>query len=423
MAAPTFILPAWHVEMTAFVWPVEFLQLLVVDGSGTRPSGTRTLHCGSTPISANTIVPCLGAVTKYEPEHTSVYACMYGASWVSPVLGTAIDGGIAYRPYLAGTSAPDTPPPSFSSPSSSLTVPIGNRGLSIFPYTREPIQYACMRLKAVLRPAPRNWFLDTNEQYAAFRQWLHENWCHYKSAVGLPPHEVLKCDAFPLSVIHIIDDVPAFGEIFVLSNYFDQLGRRPEYHPPMPLLLLPRDVLVAFIDAVPGYTMLYLHAMLKHESLADRSAAYLQAFSRVLQKERLSDVEAYTTFVSAMTDVLRQWASDPEQVPKALPSLPSATIVTTSTATAAGTTARTAVVALQGTSASVPVFPSMSPFLGMPFPMSDTPFPFSSPGFTPCLLPPRDCEGVTTDSRPKKRQAFMELATPADTAVASTPCF
>ena len=409
-APPSFILPAWSFEANAFVWASSALQLLAVDGSGTRPSGTRTLHCGSASISANTIVPCLGTVTKYSAEHTSAYACMHGSSWVSPVPGIAIDGGIVHRPYFASASYPDTPPASFSAPASSVTVPIGNLGLSIFPFTREPMQYAGMRLKAVLRPAPRNWGSDANDHYAPFRQWLVDNWTNYKAAVGLLPDDDLKYDAIPLSVIHIIDDVPTFGEIFVLSNNFDQLGRRPEYHPPMPLLLLPRDVLASFIDAVPGYTMLYLHAMLKHDSLQDRCAAYVQAFSKVLQKERLADVEAFTTFVGAMTDVLRQWASNPEQAPKPLPALPSATIVTKSALPAA--------VRPAASSVPVPTFQPMSPFMGLPFPMPDTPF-----GFTPCFLPPRESTVTTTDARPTKRQAFMDVATPGRDVAASTPFF
>ena len=328
-----FILPAWSAAANAFVWPAT-VQLCVVDASGTRPAGTRTLHCSSEGcedgvcLRANTIIPCLGVARAFDPANAATFAGMFPAC-VSPRSGVAIDGGIMHRPYaLNTTTAVHSEPVPFASSSAGgcATVPIACDGLSLFPYVREPPQTGSMRMNAVLRPAPRDWLKGCNADYEPLRAWLTENWALVRPAVGLDATVAISYDVFPLSVIHIIDDVPQLREILALVNHFDFLGRRSEYHPPAPLLLLPHDVLVKFVDAVPGFTMKAMKRLF--ECNRDQARLYSEAFSRVIQKDQAYLIEAYAAFVSDLTATLKAWGRDMEMEPPALPPLPHSIVVT-----------------------------------------------------------------------------------------------
>jgi hypothetical protein len=408
-----FLLPLWSEEERAFVWPDELVSFRKVDASGTRPGGTSTLHCGSGSIAANTVLPCFGRMVSYDVECASMYARMYPA-WLSPKSGVAIDGGLLNRPHRVkhanATDASD--------------ILIGCNGLSVFPYVREPRQTAALTTNAMVVSAPRSWCKD--EKYAPLQDWLKANWSNVKAALALSDDAELSYASFPLSFIHIIDTVPCFREIVAvylddcLGGHGGQSPRLAEYHPPMPLLLLPHDVLVAFLNAVPGYTMQYLHALLTTPALTDQVPAFKAAFTTPIQKDRTYDIDKYAEFIRTVTASLHAFSADPTHPPLRLPALTSnAVVLSTPSSILKRQSPRTPLQTQPGSAfVSLPLIETPLSFGG------ETPFPLS---FTPMPAPAPSAKRQRSNDVPLfltgSNDGFVDVATPVFGAVAATPCF
>ena len=407
-----FLLPTWSEAVKAFIWSDDLVSFRKVDASGTRPSGTSTLHCGTGSIAANTLLPCFGKTVFYDTDCASAVARMYPA-WLSPKPGVAIDGGMLNRPHRVkhanATDASD--------------ILIGCNGLSVFPYVREPRQTAALTTNAMIVSAPRSWCIT--EKYALLQVWLQANWKNVKAALSLSDDVELTYASFPLSFIHIIDTVPCFREIVAvylddcLGGHGGQSPRLAEYHPPMPLSLLPHDVLVAFLNAVPGYTMQYLHALLQTPALTDQVSAFKAAFTTPIQKDRTYDIDKYAEFIRTVTASLHAFSADPTHPPLRLPALTSNAVVLSTPSSILKRQLQTPLQTQPGSAfVSLPLIETPLSFDG------ETPFPLL---FTPAPAPAPSAKRQRSNDVPLfltgSNDGFVDVATPVFGAVAATPCF